>query len=281
MKIGVQIRPTDSSIHPAEMARMVEAHGFESLFFPEHTHIPLATESLEPENPGWLETCMHMLDPFVALMAAASATTDLRLGTGVSLIPQHDPIVLAKEVATLDRLSGGRFLFGIGAGWNEVEMRHHRVDPAQRWARLREHVLAMKALWTQERAEFHGRFVDFGPSFQWPKPLQQPHPPLLIGGEGPRVLDRVIQFGDAWMPNDHPEAAERVRVLRRRLDELGRPTLPVTIYSCDWDRSALERYRELGVERCVFTIASFDADGIERGLSHLKELVGDLMHRPS
>ena len=276
MKIGVQIRPTDDSIHPAEMARMVEAAGLESLFFPEHTHIPLATESLEPESPGWLETCMHMLDPFVALMAAAGVTERLLLGTGVSLVTQHDPIVLAKEVATLDRLSGGRFLFGLGAGWNEPEMRHHGVDPARRWARAREHVLAMKALWTEERAEFHGQFVDFGPSFQWPKPLQPPHPPVLIAGEGPRVLERVIEFGDGWMPNDFPQVDERVAELAGRLATLGRPPLPVTVYSCDWDRPTVERHAAAGVERCVFTIAAFDAAGIDLGLRQVAELTRGL-----
>src|SRR6185312_16376024 len=198
MKIGVQIRPTDYSLDPRQIGRLVEAQGFESLFFPEHTHIPVATRSLEPDDPEWLETCMHMLDPFIALAAVASVTECLRIGTGVSLILEHDPITLAKEVATLDLLSDGRFLFGVGAGWNRPEMLDHGVDPARRWERLREHVLAMKALWTAERAEFHGRFVDFDPAFQWPKPSRKPHPPVLLGGEGPRVLDRVLDFGDGW-----------------------------------------------------------------------------------
>ena len=276
MKIGVQIRPTDYSIHPAEIARMVESAGFESLFFPEHTHIPLATSSLEPENPGWLETCMHMLDPFIALMAAGAATERLRLGTGVSLILEHDPIVLAKEVATLDRLCGGRFLFGVGAGWNEVEMRHHGIDPTRRWAMLGEYVRVVRALWTEERAEFHGRFVDFSPSFQWPKPLQRPHPPILIGGEGPRVLDRVIEFGDAWVPNEHDGVEERVLELSSRVAAEKRPAIPVTVYSCEWDRARLERYAELGVDRCVYTIPAFDVDGIERGLHELRRLTADL-----
>lgn len=276
MKIGVQIRPTDRSAHPAEIAQMVESHGFESLFFPEHTHIPLTTESLEPQNPGWLETCMHMLDPFVALMAAASVTDRLLLGTGVSLIVQHDPIILAKEVATLDLLSGGRVLFGVGAGWNQAEMAHHKINQNHRWALLREHVLAMRALWTQEQAEFYGRFVEFGPSFQWPKPLQQPHPPVLIGGEGSRVLDRVIEYGDGWMPNDHPGVERRVAELRQRLADLGRDNLPVTIYSCGWDRDSVERYQLTGVERCVFTVPAADAVGIDRGLRDLRRLVSDI-----
>jgi probable F420-dependent oxidoreductase len=276
MKLGVQIRPTDYSLDPREIGRMVEAHGFESLFFPEHTHIPLATRSLEPDDPDWLETCMHMLDPFVALATVATVTERLRLGTGVSLIVEHDPITLAKEVATLDLLSAGRFLFGVGAGWNRAEMIDHGVDPTQRWELLREHVLAMKVLWMEEQAEFHGRFVDFGPAFQWPKPSRKPHLPILIGGEGPGVLDRVLDYGDGWMPNEHRGVDARVIELRQRLTELGRDPLPVTIYSVAWDRSAVERYLAIGVERCVFTIPAFDATGIERGLRDLWILVGDL-----
>jgi probable F420-dependent oxidoreductase len=218
-----------------------------------------------------------MLDPFIALAVVASVTGRLRLGTGVSLILEHDPITLAKEVATLDLLSGGRFLFGVGAGWNRPEMRDHRFEPAHRWALLREHVLALKALWTAEQAEFHGEFVDFGPAFQWPKPLQQPHPPVLIGGEGPNVLDRVLDYGDGWMPNEHGGVEARVIELNRRCAALGRASLPVTIYSAVPDRSTVERYIALGVERCVFTIPAFDAAGIERGLRELRSSFGDLM----
>jgi probable F420-dependent oxidoreductase len=277
MNIGVKMSPTTETLHPAELARLVEAYGFESLFFPEHTHIPLATESLEPDDPEWLEDCKRMLDPFIALMAAASATERLRLGTGVSLILEHDPIVLSKEVATLDQLSGGRVLLGVGAGWNRVEMAHHGIDPARRWPMLREYVLAIRRLWSDELAEFHGRFVDFAPSFQWPKPLQQPGIPILLGGESPRILERVVDYGDGWIPNEHPEVERRITELNQRLADLGRASLPVTIYSCVRDRTRIEGYASAGVERCVFSIDAFGRDDVERSLQALVDLVGDLM----
>ena len=163
MKFGVQVRATADGADLREVARIAETVGFESVFLPEHTHIPTSVRSLFPENPAWLEACKRMMDPFVALAATASVTTTLRLGTGVCLLPQHHPITLAKTVATLDVISGGRALLGIGAGWNEPEMRHYGVEPADRWKIMREHTLAMKAIWAEEIAEFHGEFVEFGP----------------------------------------------------------------------------------------------------------------------
>ena len=184
----------------------------------------------------------------MALTAAASATTTLLVGTGVCLVPQHDPIVTAKQVATLDHLSGGRFLFGVGAGWNVDEMQNHGTDPSTRFALMRERVEAMKAIWTQDEASYHGTFVDFDPIWSWPKPVSQPHPPILMGGSGPKVLDRVLDYADGWAPNAEPfeVLSERHAELQRRAAERGRGHVPVTVFivrqtatSCaGWSRSA-------------------------------------------
>src|SRR5437588_6708066 len=181
MKFGVAIFPTEDVQDPAEIARMAEERGFESLFFPEHTHIPASRETPYPaggELPGYYS---RTYDPFVALTAAATATERLRIGTGICLVVERDPITTAKEVASLDRLSGGRFLFGVGAGWNVEEMRNHGTDASRRFGLMRERVEAMKAIWTQDEASYQGRPVQVEPNWSWPKPLQQPHPPVLVG----------------------------------------------------------------------------------------------------
>ncbi len=193
--------PTDYTIGPVQLATEAERRGFASLWFPEHTHIPVGRRTPWPGGGDLPQEYSHTLDPFVALGAAAAVTERLHLGTGICLVAQHDPIVLAKEVATLDLISGGRFLFGIGVGWNEDEMEHHGVDPSRRRAVVREKVLAMKALWTQDEASFDGEFVKFEPSWSWPKPVQQPHPPILMGGAGGPVTYRhIIEYCDGWMP---------------------------------------------------------------------------------
>src|SRR5436190_900736 len=181
-----------------------EERGFESLWFPEHTHIPASRETPWPGGADLPEQYWHTYDPFVALSAVAQATERLRLATGICLIIQRDPITTAKEVASLDRLSGGRFLFGVGAGWNREEMQNHGTDPDRRFGVMRERIEAMKAIWTQDEPEYHGKHVDFDPLWSWPKPLQQPHPPVWVGGSSPKVIDRVVRFGDGWMPNRVP-----------------------------------------------------------------------------
>ncbi|HEV3229956.1 MAG TPA: LLM class F420-dependent oxidoreductase, partial [Solirubrobacteraceae bacterium] len=193
--------PTDYSIGPAELARLVEERGFESLFFPEHTHIPASRDTPYPAGGDLPQEYWHTYDPFVALTAAAAATERLRIATGICLVIERDPITTAKEVASIDRLSGGRFLFGVGAGWNVEEMANHGTDFRHRFGVMREHVEAMKAIWTEDEASYHGKYVDFDRILSWPKPLQQPHPPVIVGGNGERVLERVIAFGDEWMPN--------------------------------------------------------------------------------
>jgi len=224
MKFGVAIFPTESVQPPSEIARMAEERGFQCLLFPEHTHIPASRESPWPggaELPGYYA---RTYDPFVACAAAAAATERLLIGTGICLVIERDPIVTAKEVASVDVLSGGRFLFGVGAGWNVEEMRNHGTDASRRFGVMRERIEAMKAIWTEAEASYSGRYVSFERIWCWPKPAQRPHPPVLVGGNGPRVLDRVLAFGDEWMPNRVSDAdlAARISELGARASEAGR-----------------------------------------------------------
>ncbi len=273
MRFGVQVRATAETADLREIGRALERHGFDALYLPEHTHIPLSVRSLEPDDPAWLEACKRMLDPFVALASVAAVTERIRLGTGVALIPQHDPIVLAKTVATLDVVSGGRVILGVGAGWNVPEMRNHGVDPTRRWAIMREHVLAMQAIWTQEVAEFHGDFVDFDPLWQWPKPVQQPHMPVAVGGEGPHVLERVLEYGDEWMPNDHPGVEHRIAELQRLAAERGRDPIPVTIYATPRTPDAIERFIAAGAHRVVFNLPTVPAGEVLAGIQEITALI--------
>jgi probable F420-dependent oxidoreductase len=258
VELGVALFPTDYSIQPAEVARLSEQRGFDSLFFTEHTHIPASRESPWPGGDELPRQYSHIHDPFVALAFAAAATERIKIGTGVSLVIEHDPIVLAKKVASLDLLSGGRFLFGVGAGWNREEMGNHGTDPRRRFSVLRERVEAMKAIWTQDEAEYHGEFVDFDPIWSWPKPVQQPYPPVIVGGTGEKVLDRVLAYGDEWMPNriETPEKlGERIDELRERA---GRH-VKVTFFGAKPEPRAVERLGSVGVDRCLFYVSS-DAD---------------------
>ena len=204
MDTGVAIFPTHDAIAPADMARLAEERGHESLFFPEHTHIPAARQTPWPGGRELPRKYAHTLDLFVAATAAVTATTRLRVGSGICLVIERDPITTAKEVASVDYLSGGRFEFGVGAGWNREEMANHGTDPRHRMALLRERVEAMKAIWTSDEASYAGEYVKFERIWSWPKPAQRPYPPVLVGGNGPGVLDRVLAFGDAWFPAPVP-----------------------------------------------------------------------------
>ncbi|TET99788.1 MAG: LLM class F420-dependent oxidoreductase [Dehalococcoidia bacterium] len=263
MKFGVIMFPTDYAIGPGELARAVEERGFESLLFPEHTHIPTSRRTPWPGGAELPRDYYHILDPFVASAAAAAATERLRIGTGICLVIERDPITLAKEVASLDLISGGRFLFGIGGGWNLEEMENHGTNPAQRWKLLRERVLAMKAIWVEDEAEFHGEFVNFDPIWSWPKPVQKPHPPILVGGDGPHVLQRVVEYGDGWMPipgRSQTPLPERIAELNRLAAEAGRGPIPVSVYGAQPLPEVIQQYAEAGVERCVFWLPAAPAE---------------------
>jgi probable F420-dependent oxidoreductase len=275
VELGVAHFLTDYGMQPAELARRVEERGFESLFLTEHTHIPVSRDSSYPGGGELPPEYSHTLDPFAALGAMAAATERLRLGTGVCLIVERDPIVTAKEVATVDHVSGGRFLFGIGAGWNIEEMRNHGTDPSTRFRRMRESVEAMKAIWTQEEAEYHGRIVDFDPIWCWPKPVQKPHPPILVGGRGEKVLDRVVAYGDEWIPNrvgSPEELSERVAELQRRAETAGRAPIPVTVFGAKAEVRLLERLKAAGVTRSLFYVKAGSPDEGERHLDELAEV---------
>jgi probable F420-dependent oxidoreductase len=272
MDLGLAHFATDYGMQPAELARRAEELGFESLFFPEHTHIPVSRDTDYPGGGQLPREYSHILDPFVGLAAAAAATTRLKVGTGVCLIIERDPIVTAKEVATLDLISEGRFLFGVGAGWNVEEMQNHGTDPDTRFRRMRESVEAMKAIWTEDEAEYHGRIIDFDPIWSWPKPVQKPHPPVLVGGLGEKVYDRVVAYGDEWIPNrvKSPEdLGERIAELQRRAEAAGRERIPVTVFGAKAEVRLLERLKEAGVTRSLFYVQAGEAHEVER---HLEEL---------
>jgi probable F420-dependent oxidoreductase len=266
MQYGVVMFPTDYAIRPDELARAVESRGFESLWVPEHTHIPASRKSPWPGGGPLPKEYWHSYDPFVALAMAAAVTTKLRLGTGICLVIERDPITLAKEVASLDHLSGGRVLFGIGGGWNAEEMEDHGTAFKTRWRRLREQILAMKELWTKEEAEFHGEFVNFDKLWSHPKPVQKPHPPVVVGGDGAGTLDRVVEFGDGWMPilrpNQNP--VEKIPALRERLQRAGRDpkSVPVSIFFAPPKKPALDALAAAGVQRAIFGLPSEPRDKV-------------------
>ncbi len=253
MLVGVSMFPTDYAIRPDDLARLVEERGFDSIWFPEHTHIPESRRSPWPGGADLPREYSHTYDPFVALTAAAAATTNLKLGTGICLVIERDPIVMAKEVASLDRLSNGRFLFGIGGGWNAEEMENHGTNFRRRWRLLRERILAMKEIWAKDEAEYHGEFVNFDKIWSYPKPVQQPHPPIIMGGDGATTFDRVIEYCDGWMPiggrpSQGPSLPEKIAMLRRQAEEAGRDpaSISVSIFGTRPDADTVSRMEEAG-----------------------------------
>ena len=255
MHIGALIFPTDLSIGIDRLAREMEARGFESLWVTEHTHIPTGRHSPWPGGGPLPEEYRRTLDPYVALTTAAAVTERLKVGTGVSLVAQHHPITLAKTIASLDLISRGRFLFGIGVGWNEDEMEHHGVDPRTRRSAVRETILAMQQLWTQDEASYSGRFVNFSPSWSWPKPVQTPHPPILMGGAGgPVTFKHIAEYCDGWMPiHGRRDIAEKLPLLRHALSEAGRDpaSFDLGVFGCPGDERSIDAYAEMGFGRCV------------------------------
>jgi probable F420-dependent oxidoreductase len=272
VKHGLAIFATDEGLGPAELARLAEERGFESLFVPDHTHIPVSRDSAAPRGGELPREYSRMLDPFVALTAAACATTELRVGTGLCLVVERDPIVTAKAVATLDLLSGGRFLFGVGAGWNQEEMRNHGTDPSRRFALMRERVEAMRRIWTEDEPAFAGEFVSFEPIWSWPKPVQKPHPPVLIGGNGPRVIERVLAYGDEWLPEPEDGLVDRIRELQEAARAAGRGSIPVTVYGARVDD--VEMYEAAGVQRCVHWLPPRDGEQTARRIREIAEQLG-------
>jgi probable F420-dependent oxidoreductase len=257
MHFGVSMFFTDYSMGPAELGRALEERGFESVWAPEHSHIPLSRATPFPPGGDLPKKYYDVMDPFVTLSAAAAATTKLKIGTGICLVVQRDPIQTAKSVASLDHVSGGRFLFGVGAGWNAEEMAHHGTPFERRFRVLRERIEAMKALWSEERAEYHGEFVDFEASFAWPKPVQKPSPPIHVGGTWPGAARRAIAWGDGWIPvGDLAGAAGKMAEFRKLAEEAGRDPsrLEVSVYYCPPEPGPLGRAREAGIARAVFGV---------------------------
>jgi len=266
MKYGIAMFPTDYAIPINELARELEARSFESVWLPEHTHIPASRKSPWPGGPNLPREYWHTLDPFVALAAAAVVTKTLKLGTGICLVIERDPILLAKEVASLDHLSQGRVLFGIGGGWNAEEMEHHGTPFGERWKILRERIGALKAIWTQDEAEFHGKYVNFEKLWSYPKPVQKPYPPILMGGAGPHARQRAVDFDGHWIPiggRAYSEPiAESMADFRARAEKAGRDpaTLTVTIFGVAPDEARMATLRDASVTRAVFFVPSATRD---------------------
>ncbi len=276
MQVGVSYFPTDYGIDIRELARAAEERGFESLLLPEHTHIPKSRRTPFPGGGELPKAYSHTHDPFVALSFAAAVTSRILLGTGICLVPQRDPIVTAKCVASLDQLSNGRFLFGIGGGWNVDEMENHGARYETRFKLMRERILAMKALWTQEEASFHGEMVNFDPVWSYPKPAQQPHPPILLGGSSDYTVKRVVEFCDGWLPIARAgfNAQEGMARLRQAASDAGRDfsTLSISVFAAPADEAVLAGYRAAGIQRAVLPIPDVSRDEILRVLDQYARL---------
>lgn len=279
MKFGISIFATDYAMHPSQLAREVEARGFESIWFPEHTHIPVRRISPPPGGGELPKHYWHTYDLFVALTAAAMATTRLLVASGICLVVEHDPITTAKQVASLDALSGGRFIFGIGGGWNAEEMANHGTFFKKRWRIMRERVLAMKEIWAKDEAEFHGEYVDFDEILSYPKPVQKPHPPIYMGGFGPRTFERVVEYCDGWVPIAIPPAdmGRLVMELRDAAGHAGRDPDEITVTYMSLPGTTpedIDTLTEAGVERIVFSTPVGGADVVLPALDSYAELAG-------
>jgi probable F420-dependent oxidoreductase len=276
MRVGAFYFPADYGINIAELAKALEDRGFDSLFVPEHTHIPASRKSPFPGGGELPKRYSHTHDPFVALSFAAAATKKLKLGTGILLVPQHEPIVTAKAIASLDQLSGGRFVFGIGGGWNVEEMENHGAKYQTRFKQMREHVLAMKELWTKEEASYDGEFVKFDRVWSWPKPAQQPHPPIILGGETDHTLRRVIEYCDGWFPRPRGgfDVVKGVAHLRQMAEKAGRDpsTITTIVFGSANDAKVLESYDKAGIQSALLAIPDDSRDEILRYLDKIAPL---------
>jgi probable F420-dependent oxidoreductase len=265
MKIGAVMFFTTDSMQPAPLGRALEERGFESLWVPEHTHIPSSLRSAYPASGGLVRAYYEIMDPFLALNTAAAVTKRLRIGTGIALVTQRDPIVTAKMVSSIDQLSNGRFLFGVGNGWNQDEVENHGTDFKSRHKLARERIEAMKTIWTQEEPEYHGEFVAFDKMKQWPKPAQKPHPPIIVGGAFPYAARRAIRYGDGWIPRDDWLERDGMGVLdqfRKMATDAGRDpaTLPISIFRVPDDIGRLRLCEQLGIDRVVFSLPAEKED---------------------
>ena len=279
MKLGVLSFNTEYSIRADELAIAAEERGFESVWFPEHTHIPASRETPWPGNGPLPKEYVHMSDPFASAAAAAVVTKTLKIGTGICLVIEHEPIALAKAVATVDRLSDGRFLFGVGAGWNREEMENHGTPYSERWKVLEEHVKAMKEIWTKEEATFHGKYVNFDNIWSYPKPVQQPHPPVILGTFGSKWgRQRVADFCDGWIPIDlfHEDMQRDIEDLGKRLKANGRSPEDVSISMFDifeTPEDDLKRFADMGcVERAIPRCPTEDRDAVLRWLDRYADI---------
>ena len=279
MHIGISTFPTDYSIDIATLARRAEEYGFESLWVPEHPILPVESQTRWPGSADGVipRAFADIVDPFVALARASAVTSSLKLGTGICLVPERNPLLLAKEIATLDMYSGGRFLFGIGAGWLREETELMGGDFAHRWGQTRDSVLAMKQLWTATESEYHGRYYDFPPVYSFPRPVQRPHPPVFLGGMAPSVFKRVVDYGDGWMPNRvGPEDVQRGRAA---LDELARAagrdpaSLVISVSGQPPDRDLVDRFEQAGAARVMVRVPTADETDSLAELERIAEAV--------
>lgn len=273
MKFGFVMFPTQDAISPGEFGSLLEDRGFESLFLPDHTHIPAVT----PEGADVAALAPEFrkgMDALVALGAVAQATTTLRIGTGILLVPERDPIITAKEVASVDVLSGGRMNLGVGPGWIKQELRNHGTDPDDRWRVMRERVEAMRKIWTHDIASYHGDFVDFDHVTSWPKPVQRPHPPILVAGNGPRVAERVLAYGDEWIPMLRPGVLDHIAEFKKTVRRPGSDQpLPVTLFGGEL-RDA-DSYAAAGVDRALFWVRPLDTARMTRTVDRIALRLGD------
>jgi|SRR5437870_721751 len=280
MRFGVMIFVTDRSIGMAELARAAEERGFDSLWVPEHTHIPTSRITPPPTGDAELpEQYRRCLDPFVALTAAAAVTSRLRVGTGICLVAQREPLATAKAVASLDLVSGGRFNFGIGFGWNRDEIEHHGIEFSKRRDVAREHVLAMQRLWADDEAAFAGDHVRFTPSWSWPKPVQQPWPPILLGGAaGPRLFSHIAEYGDGWMPIGGSGLTRAIPELRRAVEEAGRDPsgLQVITFGSIPDPGKLQHFDDIGVAEVILQLPSAPRDPVLSALDGHAQALSEL-----
>jgi probable F420-dependent oxidoreductase len=276
-RFGVSMFPTDYAIQPIELARAAEERGFDSLFFPEHSHIPASRLSAFPGGGDLPPEYWHSHDPFVALAACAAVTSKIRLGTGICLVIERDPITLAKEIASLDMISNGRVILGVGAGWNREEMENHGANFPNRWKILREKVLAMQAIWSNEEAEFHGEFVDFDPLWSYPKPVQAGGPPIWIGANSKWVFDRVADYADGWMPIGGLGAGNLERMteaLAARDRDI--KDLDLALFGAPGNEEALRGRIEQGFDELVFSLPPKPADDVLPLLDRFADLANRL-----